>query len=52
MGNLMMILLLLIAVGGALIYIYQEKKKGHSCIGCPHRKECMNQHCGKNQKDC
>ena len=29
-----------LAVGGALIYIIKEKKSGTKCIGCPSRGTC------------
>ena len=52
-----MIVILIIAalVGGALIYIRKEKKRGATCIGCPHAGECAkkrqggcNSHTGTN----
>ncbi|MBR5809593.1 MAG: FeoB-associated Cys-rich membrane protein [Clostridia bacterium] len=49
MENVILILILLLAVGGALLYIYREKKKGRTCIGCPYAKECSKKSCQTNK---
>lgn len=33
-------------IAGAVIYIVKSRKKGVSCIGCPHSGKC-NGKCGK-----
>ncbi len=38
--DLMVLAVLLLAIGGAAVYIIREKKKGARCIGCPHAGEC------------
>ena len=47
MGHVEIIALILIilAVGGASAYIIVAKKRGQKCIGCPFAKQCQ-----KNQK--
>ena len=36
----------------AVRYIYKEKKKGNTCIGCPYAKMCSEKNCscGKRNK--
>lgn len=34
MIDVIIILVLLVCVGGAVVYIRKEKKKGRKCIGC------------------
>ena len=29
-----------LTVGGAVLYIVREKRRGTRCIGCPHRGSC------------
>lgn len=43
MSNLIIIAILVVVLGGAILYIYKEKKSGTKCIGCPAGKTC-----GKN----
>ena len=31
---------LILAVGGAILYIVKAKKSGQKCIGCPHSGTC------------
>ena len=40
MADLIAIIVLVAAVGGASYYIYKEKKKGTRCIGCPMAGNC------------
>ncbi len=40
MGNIIVIFVLAVILGGALIYIYKAKKGGQKCIGCPNAKQC------------
>ena len=40
MENIIIILILALAVGGAITYICKAKKSGQACIGCPHSKDC------------
>lgn len=32
---------LLVIIGGAVVYIIKQKKKGVNCIGCPMARNCM-----------
>ena len=32
-------------VGGAVYYVYREKKNGKKCIGCPYSNECGKKNC-------
>ena len=40
MANLIVIAVLLLIVGGAVVYIRRAKKQGQTCVGCPHSKTC------------
>jgi len=47
MVNFIISAILIVAVGGALFYIYNEKKKGRKCIGCPMAANgSCHGHCG------
>lgn len=45
MVNFIIIGILIIIVGGAIIYIVKEKKKGTKCIGCPASGCCNKNGC-------
>ena len=49
MGNLIVGVIILALVAGAIIYIYNSKKHGAHCIGCPHAKKCGKCSCGENE---
>ena len=53
MANVIAIIVIVLAVGGALLYIRKEKKKGVRCIGCPSAgscsKSCSSAHNKKNK---
>lgn len=34
------LLIVVVIVGAACVYIRREKKRGVTCIGCPHATEC------------
>lgn len=38
--DLIVMLIIALLVVAALVYIRREKKKGVTCIGCPHAAEC------------
>ena len=40
MVDIILILILILAVGGAAYYIYKAKKGGRKCIGCPYADAC------------
>lgn len=40
MSNIIVIAVLAVILGGAIGYIYKEKKSGTKCIGCPAGKAC------------
>ncbi len=44
MANLIVGAIVLSAIGAAIAYIIREKKKGVTCIGCPHAVECAKKH--------
>lgn len=39
-ANIIISIILIALVGGAICYIYKEKKKGTKCIGCPMAGSC------------
>lgn len=47
MTDIIVVAVLVLVVGGAVRYIYKEKKRGAKCIGCPHSKSCGGS-CGCN----
>ena len=40
MTNAVAIIALLVLLAAAIAYIVREKKKGHTCVGCPYAKQC------------
>ena len=44
--DMIVILVLLVILGGALLYIRKEKKKGVTCIGCPDADVCAKRRAG------
>lgn len=38
--DVVVLLIIAVAVGGAIAYIIRAKKKGQKCVGCPYAKEC------------
>lgn len=36
---------IVLAVGGAVLYMIRAKKRGETCIGCPYAKQCAGK-CG------
>ena len=45
MTDFLVAAVLALIVGGAVLYIYKEKKRGVVCIGCPHAEACAKKHC-------
>lgn len=48
MENILAGIILLIIVGGAIVYIIKEKRKGTKCIGCSAGGKCC--HCHSDKK--
>ncbi len=46
MTDCILIGVLILIVVGILIYLRREKKKGVTCVGCPHGKNCSGK-CGQ-----
>ena len=40
MDNFILIAVILLILGGAVVYIVKAKKQGVKCIGCPDAKTC------------
>lgn len=53
MANIVAVLIILLIVGGALLYIHKNRKKGIKCIGCPSASSCTHScsGCGGNNSD-
>lgn len=52
MKDIIIILIVLVIVVGAATYVYNQKKKGATCIGCPHSKTCGKHKCNcQNTKE-
>ncbi|MCR4896225.1 MAG: FeoB-associated Cys-rich membrane protein [Lachnospiraceae bacterium] len=45
LADIIIILILAAALGGACLYIYRERKKGRHCIGCPMAGNCPRHSC-------
>ena len=45
MENILLIVILLLAVGGAVRYICKSRKNGKKCIGCPYSDSCSAKNC-------
>ena len=39
------LIFIILAVGGASAYIIIAKKRGQKCIGCPFAKQCQKKNC-------
>ena len=53
MIDLIVIAILLAITGGIVFCLYRAKKRGETCIGCPHAKQCGGKcsgSCGGNTK--
>ena len=44
MVDFILIVVLAAIIGGIILYLYSAKKRGETCIGCPHTKKCGG-HC-------
>lgn len=51
MENVIIVAVLLCIVTGIVFYIYKQKKKGHTCIGCPYAKECSKKNCESKKEN-
>jgi len=49
--NLIVIAVLLLIVGAIALYLYKAKKRGTTCIGCPHAKTCKSHLCSLQKKE-
>lgn len=47
--NIIVIAVIVLIIGGAVLYIVKAKLNGQKCIGCPHSKTCKS---GKNNEQC
>lgn len=46
--NIIIILISSSIICAVLFYIYNTKKRGHKCIGCPYAKQCTKKTCKSN----
>ena len=44
MADVIIVLIILAILASSICYIVKEKKKGHTCIGCPNASKCKK-HC-------
>ena len=49
-ANIITSLILIAAVTGAVVYLYKQKKKGRSCIGCPNAETCLKKDSKRREK--
>ena len=47
MTDVILIAILIVIAGGIIWYLLRAKKKGQTCVGCPHAGKCSGG-CGKN----
>ena len=45
MVDLIIVAVVLLVFGGASTYIRKAKKRGQTCVGCPHAKTCGSKCC-------
>ncbi|MBQ7002769.1 MAG: FeoB-associated Cys-rich membrane protein [Oscillospiraceae bacterium] len=45
MENVIIVLILVTIAALIISYLYRAKKRGQTCIGCPHSKQCSGK-CG------
>ncbi len=50
MGDVIIIVVLVIALGLAIWYIWSNKKKGVGCIGCPMSAQCHSKCCPESEE--
>ena len=50
-ADVLVILSVLLMVAAAVLYIRKEKKRGVTCIGCPHAAECAKRKQGGCDSD-
>lgn len=46
-ANAIAVIILLAIVSGIVWYLLKAKKRGETCIGCPHAKQCANRCAGQ-----
>ena len=46
MTDLLIVVIVAATVALAGTYVYKAKKRGQTCIGCPHSKTCGRKNCG------
>ena len=54
MTDIIIIAILLLIAAGCVFYLYRAKKRGQTCIGCPHAKTCGSKgscSCGDTKKE-
>ncbi|MGI6019741.1 MAG: FeoB-associated Cys-rich membrane protein [Marvinbryantia sp.] len=42
MVDFILIVVLAAIIGGIILYLYRAKKRGETCIGCPHAKNAAD----------
>ena len=52
MMNVLVAGMILVIFGAAVIYIYKEKKRGVTCIGCPNAAACAASRGGVTECSC
>ena len=48
MDNFIVVSVLVLVIGGAVLYVLKQRKKGVKCIGCPHGDSCSGSCCSCN----
>ena len=48
MDNFIVIAVLVLVIGGAILYVLKQRKKGVKCIGCPNGGNCSGSCCNCN----
>lgn len=46
MGNIIVMLIIAVAIGGAAYKVYKDKKNHVTCCGCPMKNQCASQESG------
>ncbi|MBQ4061424.1 MAG: FeoB-associated Cys-rich membrane protein [Christensenellaceae bacterium] len=48
MKSIIVAVILLAIAAGIIIYLYKSKKRGNTCVGCPHSGQCSGG-CGQKK---
>lgn len=48
--NIIIVAILVVIIASIVFYLVKEKKRGVTCVGCPHAKQCGGQNCASKHE--